>query len=126
MVKYLALTIISILLLACSPTRMLNGTWTGVGDQIDGAKWDVVLTVKNADINIDYPSLKCGGEWRLVKKPETTIEFKELILFGADKCDQGVEVHVKKISNDKLEVLYYLREYDPTNPVATAELNKVD
>ena len=117
---------ILLMITSCSPTRMINGTWTGVGDQIDGNQWDVVLTAKNANVVIEYPSLECGGEWRLAQKPAEDIEFKELILFGVERCDQGVEVHVKKVSKNQLKVVYYLREHDPNQPIATAVLTKVE
>jgi len=116
---------ISTLIVSCSSTRQLNGQWNGIGYQIDGSQWEVDLTVKNRDITIDYPTLNCGGEWRIAKKMDEEVEFKELILYGINYCDQGVEVHVKKISKVEIEVNYYLREYYPNKPIATATLTKM-
>jgi len=116
---------ISTLFVSCSSTRQLNGQWNGIGYQIDGSQWEVDLTVKNKEIKIDYPTLNCGGEWRIAKKMDGEVEFKELILYGYNYCDQGVEVHAKKISKGEIEVKYYLREYYPNKPIATAILTKM-
>lgn len=112
-------------LTSCVSTKWLSGKWNGTGVQIDKMSWRVELDAENMKkIKIDYPSLACGGDWKIMTKSENLITFKENISYGVDKCDQGVEAFVKKISENEIEVTYYLRSYDPKNPIATAKLKR--
>ena len=124
MKSFLSLLCLSLLLTSCIEYRSLRGTWTGIGYQIDESQWDVVLQVKGRQIDINYPSLSCNGEWRFAGQVEDDFEFKELILEGIDRCDQGVEVHVQQLSKHQVAVQYYLRWYNPNDPIATATLTK--
>ena len=124
MKPFITFLFISVFLTSCIEYRSLRGEWTGVGYQIDNSQWDVVLTVKGRQIDINYLSLNCSGEWRFAGRDGDDFEFKELILEGIDRCDQGVEVHVQKISEEEVRVQYFIRSYDPNDPVATATLKK--
>ena len=124
MKSFLTLLCLSLLLTSCVEYRSLRGTWTGIGYQINEVQWDVVLHVKGRQIDINYPSLSCGGEWRFAGQVEDDFEFKELILEGIEYCDQGVEVHVQRLSKHQVAVQYYIRDYDPDDPIAIATLTK--
>lgn len=99
--------------------QKFNGNWIGIGNQIDGKSWDIFLNYQNENnINISYPSLDCSGNWTLKRSDKKTSIFKEQIIEGSNKCDQGVEVHLQHLNKKTLKVLFYLREYDPKNPIA--------
>ena len=138
----LSLTIIIVALLflsSCSTTKWTHGTWTGVGKQIDNATWDVKLNVSdNDEFKIEYPTLSCGGTWTITGNSKSSsktsgsgksvtlkLMLKESIEFGTENCDQGVEVHLTQTQDPKkIKATYYLRSYDPNNPIAEAILTK--
>lgn len=102
-----------------------KGKWKGIGDQIDGHSWDIVLNFQDKNnISINYPSLGCSGNWTLQKTATNDNIFIENITEGTDKCDQGCEVHLQKLKRKKLKVVYYLRSYDADKPIAEGTLRK--
>lgn len=117
--------------------QKLTGNWTGKGKQTDGQTWDIDLTFeKNDKINISYPSLGCSGNWTyeasIVFNPSTgklvhdhdNSFYRETIVIGTDKCDQNGEIHLKQIDKKSLKLTYYLRSYDPKNPIAEGTVYK--
>jgi hypothetical protein len=125
MYKLIVLIALALLMNSCSNTKWLRGTWEGTGNQIDGKTWKIELTVpKGTPISINYPDLSCGGEWGLTKKQFHKAIFSEKIITGLNKCDQGCEIHAKKSGTHEIELVYYLRSFDPEKPIATAKLKK--
>ena len=101
-----------------------KGHWTGVGNQVDGQKWNVDLLVKSASkMKIDYPDLGCGGAWSIIEVHEKYLYLKETLQKGSDKCDQGVEIRIDRIADDKVEATFFVLSYSET-AVATAMLQK--
>jgi hypothetical protein len=118
---FLALTISS----HAQAPKWLQGNWQGTGDQVDGMKWAVKLDATNlGNIKIEYPDLSCGGNWKTENTKGKTANLVEELTFGQDKCDQGVEMVIKKLSKAKVKVTYFLKTYSP-DPIATAILTKV-
>lgn len=82
---------------------MLNqflGEWEGAGIQDDGSQWTMRLNIRADGYFIDYPSIVCGGEWKLLRSTESRLIFKEILTYGIDRCiDQG-EVIIK-LADDK-------------------------
>lgn len=81
----------------------LRGVWEGTGYQTDDAStWPMKLTVKRSKsggriYSIDYPSLNCGGRWRLLSMNQNQARFRELLSYGQDKCaDNGLVVIERK------------------------------
>ena len=81
----------------------LRGVWEGTGYQTDDAStWPMRLTVKRSTssgpiYSIDYPSLNCGGRWRLLSMNQNRIRFRELLTYGQDKCsDNGLVIIERK------------------------------
>ncbi len=104
--------------------KWLKGKWQGIGDQIDGMQWQAKLDATNLeDIKIEYPDLSCGGNWKMENKTGKTARMVENLTFGEDKCDQGVEMVVEKMSKGKIKVTYFLKSYSP-DPIASAILTK--
>ncbi|MEZ5053701.1 MAG: hypothetical protein R2807_02860 [Chitinophagales bacterium] len=102
-----------------------KGKWAGIGDQIDGQSWDIVLHFQDENnISIQYPSLGCSGSWMFQKTENNVNIFIENITMGIGKCDQGAEVHLQKLNRKEIKVVYYLRSYDADKPIAEGTLHK--
>jgi hypothetical protein len=70
----------------------LDGVWEGQGYQLSsGGTWAVKFTGLSGTNNysIEYPSLKCGGNWMIISGNEHRAEFVEVISFGTDVCANG-------------------------------------
>lgn len=88
-----------------------KGHWTGAGKQVDGQSWQVDLTVKSASkMKVDYPGLGCGGSWSIIEVNDY-IYLKEELQKGADRCDQGVEIRIDKLSDTQLVASFFLLSY---------------
>src|SRR5687768_9255145 len=95
-----SICILSFLLVTCSHLLVaqtpdwLVGTWKGFGHQpngLTGTEWSIVITIKSNDskISVDYPSIKCGGNWTLQKAEATRCVFKESLTYGKKNCIDG-------------------------------------
>jgi hypothetical protein len=60
------------------------------------------LTASGSKYKIDYPSLKCGGEWRIVSLGLETATFKERITDGKDKCVDDGNVVIERLNVNQL------------------------
>lgn len=101
----------------------LIGTWKGEGLQIDGAKWDIVLTYNSSKkVEIDYPTLGCSGKWKSVSTEGALTIFKEKLSTGKDKCDKGVTIKLYKVTNSEVRVDFYVPKI--TASIASGTLKK--
>ena len=94
------------------------GEFYGTIKQLDiDENWPMNLTVDNKrkdvfgrviyNLKIDYPSLNCGGVWRIISQNENKIEFREKLQYGSDKCiDSGRAIIEKK--DDEIVISFYL------------------
>jgi hypothetical protein len=91
----------------------LRGTWEGTGYQIDDASlWPMRLTIsrtkRGRKFSIEYPSLNCGGTWKLLRLDQNKATFREQLSHGQDKCsDNGLVVIERK--RNQLVFLYSLQ-----------------
>src|SRR4051794_1279466 len=77
--------ICGVLLLGCAAASAqaksnswLRGTWEGTGYQTDDkSTWDMVVKVNGQRFTIDYPTLSCGGRWRLISLTAARARFRE-------------------------------------------------
>ena len=100
------------------------GEWEGVGHQIDGKQWDIDLNIHRCgEMSINYPSLSCSGTWELLEANGVEATLKETILLGVNNCDQGVDVELKHMDKNTMEVRYYLAMWGP-EPIAYGELKR--
>ncbi len=95
-----------------SDISWLKGSWEGTGYQPNTTgdqNWDIELKyyVESENFVIRYPSLSCGGNWKLVKANRKSAEFIETIVLGTDKCTNQLTVLVEKINKDKVKVTFY-------------------
>jgi hypothetical protein len=74
------------------------GVWSGTGNQVNGTSWSILLSVVPGSTGsivgtISYPSLTCGGELRLKRVTDSSIELSEKLTYGAGRCvDRGTDV----------------------------------
>jgi len=104
----------------------LRGIWEGTGYQTDdNSTWTMRLTVTRQNgqrvYAIDYPSLSCGGRWRLLDMSSSVARFREQISRGEEKCAQNGLVVLER----KRGQLIFLYSNEGTRAItATAVLNR--
>lgn len=98
--------------------KWLRGEFYGTIQQFDiNENWTMTLTIedKRRDIfgrkiysfNIAYPSLNCGGNWKIIAQDDNKIEFREKLEYGNDVCiDSGKAIIEKK--EDEILISFYL------------------
>lgn len=103
----------------------LQGSWSGLGYQIDGQEWPVFLQAE-ADAKqayVSYPSLACSGTWTLAQWDHQRGVGEERMLKGVSNCDQGVTLSLQRLSAHQIRVVFYLRWYSD-DPLAWAVLTR--
>jgi hypothetical protein len=101
----------------------IRGTWEGTGYQIDDqSTWTMVLKGRGRNFSIEYPTLSCGGRWRLISINASRARFIERLDRGQDKCTDNGKVIIQRLSESQLLFLY-------SNPgtrdvIASAVLNR--
>lgn len=78
------------------------GVWHGVGVQVDAQDWAMELTLGDEAPKVNYPSLKCGGEWEYLKVNEAQILAIERITYGQRECLDGGLVRLEEHDDDML------------------------
>jgi hypothetical protein len=59
-------------------TAWIKGTWEGTGYQTDDrSTWAILLKAGEKGFAIDYPSLNCGGRWKLISLTASRARFRE-------------------------------------------------
>ena len=87
-----------------------NGTWT------------MRLTVKGNRYMIEYPSLKCAGQWWPLAIRLWTMRFREKITIGINECKDNGNVVIQRLGRKQIAYRYADRG---TNEVsASAILNR--
>ncbi|HEX8558223.1 MAG TPA: hypothetical protein VF668_08985 [Pyrinomonadaceae bacterium] len=79
----------------------LRGVWEGRGFQIDtdsAEPWAMRLTARGGRYSVEYPSLDCGGRWRLVSLARRRAVFEETITRGAERCAPRGRFVVERLS----------------------------
>jgi hypothetical protein len=90
----------------------LRGSWEGTGYQIDdNTTWPMKLTItqpknRGRTFSIDYPSLNCGGRWKLQTISPRQAIFREQLRHGQDKCANNGRVRIDRVSNKQILFLY--------------------
>ena len=101
----------------------LGGRWEGTGYQMDtDSTWTMVLTTRGGKFLIEYPSLDCGGEWRLLSINSRRARFRERITRNREACaDRGLVV-VERLSGR--QVAYRYSHRGAADVSASAILNR--
>ncbi len=99
------------------------GTWEGKGYQTDtDTTWTMRFTIKGNKYLIEYPSLKCGGEWKLISINAKEARFRERINFGIDECTNNGLVIIQRLSHRQIIFLY--KNQGAREVTASAVLNR--
>lgn len=109
----------------CGQTRggWLRGEWAGTGYQTDTDNtWTMKLTAKGRTYAVEYPSLECGGRWRLLSLTRSRAIFRETITRGTERCAQGGRVVINRLSPRQLG--YRFSHAGSNDYTASAILNK--
>jgi len=84
----------------------IRGTWEGTGYQIDDqSTWTMQVTAGRR-FAIEYPSLQCGGRWKLISINAYRARFKEVLSHGQEKCTNNGTVVIQRLSNRQVVFLY--------------------
>ena len=103
--------------------RWLNGTWEGTGYQIDNNEtWTMKLTVRGKRYKIEYPSLKCGGNWIPLSIDASRARFIEKITFGLADCVDNGNVVIERLS--RRQIAYRFANRGTRAITASAILNR--
>lgn len=93
---------------AQSRNNWLTGTWRGTGHETaDGKTWTMKLVAGKNGYKITYPSLKCGGDWRLIRFWSRSARFAEQIRYGESRCEPSGRVVIKRLTGDRIKFKYY-------------------
>jgi hypothetical protein len=84
--------------------------------------WAMNLTVQARSYSIDYPSLNCGGRWRLISLSAARARFREILDRGQEKCADHGNVILQRLNRKQI---LYLYSYDSARDIsASAVLNR--
>jgi hypothetical protein len=116
----------SMTLVVCPQRRSrswLKGEWEGTGYQIDTKEtWTMRLSVQGGKFLIEYPSLNCRGEWKLISINSGRARLREKIKVGRDECVGQGNVLIERLNGRQIAFRY---SYLGTNEVsASAILNR--
>jgi hypothetical protein len=91
-------------------TAWIRGTWEGTGYQTDDkSTWAMLFTARGIHFSIDYPSLKCGGRWKLISTGASGARFREILVRGQDKCADRGSVVIQRLNRKQILFLYSYR-----------------
>ncbi len=105
----------------------LHGTWQGTGYQTDdNTTWAMKVTAGRVKrgrgaVLIDYPSLNCGGQWRLLSMNRSKARFREVLDHGQDQCSDKGLVTIERIGR---QLIFLYANQGSRQITASAVLNR--
>ena len=105
----------------------LHGFWKGTGYQTDDqTTWSMQLTITRNKAGrrvfvIEYPSLNCGGYWKLLRINGNRARFRELLDHGQDKCSNKGLVRIETIGS---QLIFLYSNQGSPEITASAVLNR--
>ena len=113
-----ALLALSVAAAAQTKRGWLAGDWAGTGYQNDSKNtWTMQLDARAGKFAIEYPSLDCAGEWRLVRRTRWRPTLTETITRGADHCEPRGNVTLLRLGGGQLLFLF---SYEDSGKVIAA------
>lgn len=101
----------------------LTGIWQGTAYQSDpGESWTMTLDVSKGKYVVSYPSLKCGGDWRLVSMRHDIATFIETIRTGLKECEPDGNVVIERLNEDQIS--FQWSQTNSTKVLAYAVLDR--
>lgn len=87
--------------------RWMGGRWEGKGYQIDSDEtWTMKLRKQKKKFSIEYPSLECTGEWKLINFNKTRARFRENIKTNRENCEPTGSVIIQRLNSRQLMFIY--------------------
>jgi len=84
----------------------IKGTWEGIGYQIDDqSTWTMRFVAGGRRFSTEYPSLNCGGRWKLISINAYRARFKEKLDHGQDNCVDNSSVVIQRLN--KRQVVFF-------------------
>jgi hypothetical protein len=100
---------------------LAEGVWSGRATGSDSKSFSVTLTMDGSGAGfVEYPSMKCGGQLRFVRKNGESFSYRETITHGQAKCGAAGVIDLTP-DGDKLALI---RSAGATK--STATLTRVD
>jgi hypothetical protein len=105
----------------------LRGAWEGTGYQTDdNTTWAMKATAKTLKggrraFRIDYPSLNCGGRWKLLNMNQSRARFREVLDHGQDQCSDKGLVTIERIGR---QLIFLYANQGSCKITASAVLNR--
>ena len=107
----------------------LRGSWAGTGYQTDTdgeSTWPMTLAIKRTrsgrrTYSIEYPSLSCGGRWKLLSVNGNRARFREQLNHGQDNCANNGLVRIERIGR---QLIFLYSNQGSREITASAILNR--
>jgi len=90
--------------------QWLQGRWKGMGFQTDiESTWTIELNayMEGGQVLIDYPSIPCGGVWKLKSADDCRAEFVEHITSGKNRCRDLGKLIITYIDANHVSYTYF-------------------
>ncbi len=86
-----------------------DGVWIGEGKEIGGIEWSIEISIDsyNREYKVDYPSLKCGGDIKLISMTDERVEFRENLTYGLEFCENNGKTVLIKTNTNKANYIWY-------------------
>lgn len=106
-VAVLLLLFASVISAQTSSNTWIKGIWEGTGYQIDDqSTWTMRFTAGARRFSIEYPSLNCGGSWKLISIDAHRARFKEKLNHGQDQCVDNSNVVIQRLNKRQVVFLF--------------------
>ena len=116
----LLLILFSYNLNAQSTTSLYEGTWVGMGHQLNnGESWSIQLNIKGDNYTVMYPSIDCSSTLTVVKREGNKITLKEKTSSG--QCIDGGNVELEILNSNTIR---YKWSFSNGKPGSFSELIK--
>ena len=105
---------------AQSTTSLYEGTWVGIGHQLNnGESWSIELKIEGDNYTLMYPSIECSSKLTVVKREENKIMLKEKT--SSDQCVDGGNIELEIINSNTIR---YKWSFSNGKPGSFSELIK--
>ena len=91
--------------------RQIEGRWSGVIQE--DVVYPMGLTVTDAVLRTEYPTLPCSGELEWIRADDSTAVYIEKVLEGDDVCIDDISVTLALQADGRLEARLYLQGGQP-------------
>jgi len=69
----------------------------------------MTLIARGRTFSINYPSLSCGGHWKLISINVSRARFREVLDRGQDKCSDKGKVIVQRLNRNQILFMYHYK-----------------